>query len=89
MAYNQKSKRKSGSSSNKNESYMFDDIQYIFSELGTNQNSIFANGFKVTSAINSDITLPAGNATLTYQGPLTMGAGYTLNIPSGTTLTIL
>lgn len=86
--YTQKSKRKSGSVSNKNEGLMFDDIQYIFSELGNNQNSIYANGFKVTGPIYSNISLPE-NTTLTYQGPLTMAAGYTLNIPSGTTLTIL
>jgi len=50
--------------------------------------SINANGFKVTSCLNEDITLPA-NATVEYVGPLAMCLGNTLTVPSTTTLTIL
>lgn len=48
-------------------------------------------GFTIVSQpsiINQDITLP-DNSVLTYQGPLTIGEGFTLTVPSGTTLTIL
>lgn len=47
-------------------------------------------GFTIVSQpsiINQDITLP-DNSVLTYQGPLTIGQGFTLTVPSGTTLTI-
>ena len=50
--------------------------------------SINANGFKVTSCLDEDITLPA-NATVEYVGPLAMCLGNTLTVPSTTTLTIL
>lgn len=50
--------------------------------------SIYANGFTIAGAINTDIVLPE-NATVNYTGPLSMGAGYTLTIPVGTTLNIL
>lgn len=50
--------------------------------------SINANGFKVTSCIDADITLPE-NATVEYVGPLTMCSGRTLTVPTSTTLTVL
>lgn len=50
--------------------------------------SIYANGFVIAGAINTDIVLP-DNSTINYTGPLSMGAGYTLTIPASTTLNIL
>jgi hypothetical protein len=50
--------------------------------------SIYANGFVIAGAINTDIVLP-DNSTINYTGPLSMGAGYTLTIPANTTLNIL
>jgi hypothetical protein len=50
--------------------------------------SIYANGFTIAGAINTNIVLPTG-ATVNYTGPLSMGLGYTLTIPTGTTLNIL
>ena len=40
------------------------------------------------SVINQNITLP-DNYVFTYPSPLTMGEGYILTVPSGTTLTIV
>jgi hypothetical protein len=40
------------------------------------------------STINQNVVLPL-NSTVTYPSPLTMGLGYTLTIPSNTTLTII
>lgn len=50
--------------------------------------SIYANGFTIAGAINTDIVLP-DNSTVNYTGPLSMGSGYTLTVPVGTTLNIL
>lgn len=50
--------------------------------------SINANGFKVTSCLDEDITLPE-NATVEYVGPLTMCSGKTLTVPTTTTLIVL
>ncbi len=50
--------------------------------------SIYANGFTIAGAINTNIVLPTG-ATVNYTGPLSMGLGYILTIPTGTTLNIL
>ena len=50
--------------------------------------SIYANGFVIAGAINTDIVLP-DNSTINYTGPLSMGVGYTLTIPASTTLNIL
>jgi hypothetical protein len=50
--------------------------------------SIYANGFVIAGAINTDIVLP-DNSTINYTGPLSMGAGYTLTVPANTTLNIL
>jgi hypothetical protein len=48
-------------------------------------------GFEIVSApsvINQDITLP-DNYEFEYPSPLIIGEGYTLTVPSGTTLTIV
>jgi hypothetical protein len=50
--------------------------------------AIYTNGFTITGAINTNITLP-NNATVNYTGPLSMGAGYVLTVPTSTTLNIL
>lgn len=49
---------------------------------------IEANGFTIVGPIMANITLPE-NATVNYTGPLSMGAGYTLIVPTSTTLNIL
>lgn len=49
---------------------------------------ISANGFTVVGPIMANITLPE-NSVVKYTGPLSMGAGYVLTIPIGTTLNIL
>jgi len=50
--------------------------------------SIWANGFKIVGCIKENIILPP-NSTLQYTGPLSMCAGKTLTIPTGTILTII
>lgn len=50
--------------------------------------SIYANGFVISGAINTDIVLP-NNSAVNYTGPLSMGLGYILTVPTGTTLNIL
>lgn len=56
---------------------------YIFDGYGGNLSYL---GFNIIPAeINQDITLP-DNSTVYYNGSLNMGSGYTLTIPSGTTL---
>ena len=50
--------------------------------------NFIANGFKVTSCLNENITLPE-NTTLEYVGPLSMCVGKTLTVPTTTTLTII
>lgn len=54
----------------------------------TSGQSIYANGFSIVGAINTNIILPE-NAVVNYTGPLSMGAGYILTVPTGTTLNIL
>jgi len=54
----------------------------------TTGQSIYANGFTIAGAIKTDIALPE-NATVNYTGPLSMGTGYILTVPTGTTLNIL
>lgn len=65
------------------EVYTLDDLT-----ADTTGQSIYANGFTIAGAINTNIVLPTG-ATVNYTGPLSMGAGYTLTVPTGTTLNIL
>jgi predicted CopG family antitoxin len=50
--------------------------------------SVALNGFRLTSCINEDITLP-DNVDLEFTGPLEMCAGKTITVPSGTILTIV
>lgn len=54
----------------------------------TSGGGISANGFTVVGPLMANITLP-DNSTVNYTGPLTMGFGYTLTVPTGTTLNIL
>lgn len=49
---------------------------------------IYLNGFRITSCLKGNIVLPE-NTTLEYTGPLSICAGASLTIPSGTTLTII
>ncbi len=83
--YRQKSFYKRNVNSNSNENNMFFDIRHILENSGSE--SMFANGFQITSCLQEDITLPE-NATVTYPGTLTICAGATLTIPASTTLTI-
>jgi len=50
--------------------------------------NIWANGFIPTGCLASNITLP-DNSTFEYNGPLSICTGYTLTVPTGTTLTVL
>lgn len=50
--------------------------------------TIWANGFVVVGTISENIVLPE-NTTINYTGPLSMGLGYSLTVPSGTILNIL
>lgn len=65
------------------ETYTIEDLT-----ADTSGQSIYANGFTIAGAINTNILLPE-NATVNYTGPLSMGAGYVLTVPTGTTLNIL
>ena len=65
------------------EPYTLDDLT-----AETSGQSIYANGFTIAGAINTNIALPTG-ATVNYTGPLSMGLGYTLTVPTGTILNIL
>jgi hypothetical protein len=49
---------------------------------------IEANGFTIVGPLMANITLPE-NATVNYTGPLSMGTGYILTVPTSTTLNIL
>ena len=49
---------------------------------------IEANGFTIVGPLMANITLP-NNAIVNFTGPLIMGAGYVLTVPTGTTLNIL
>lgn len=68
---------------NESEAYTIEDIA-----SDTTGQSIYANGFTIAGAINTNIVLPE-NATVNYTGPLSMGVGYTLTVPTGTILNIL
>jgi len=65
------------------EAYTIEDIA-----AASGGNSFYTNGFTVVGPIAANITLPQ-NATVNYTGPLSMAAGYTLTIPTGTILNIL
>jgi len=75
--------RRSSLINNESEAYTIEDIT-----ADTSGQSIYANGFSIAGAINTNIALPDG-ATVNYTGPLSMGSGYTLTVPVGTTLNIL
>jgi len=65
------------------EAYTIEDIA-----SATSGGGISANGFIVVGPIMANITLPE-NSVVNYTGPLSMGAGYVLTVPTGTTLNIL
>lgn len=65
------------------EAYTIEDIA-----SATSGGGISANGFIVVGPIMANITLPE-NSVVNYTGPLYMGAGYVLTVPTGTTLNIL
>jgi hypothetical protein len=65
------------------EPYTLDDLT-----AETSGQSIYANGFTIAGAINTNIVLPT-SVTVNYTGPLSMGLGYTLTVPTGTILNIL
>lgn len=75
--------RRSSLINSESEVYTLDDLS-----ADTTGQSIYANGFTIAGAINTKIVLPTG-ATVNYTGPLSMGLGYILTIPTGTTLNIL
>jgi hypothetical protein len=75
--------RRSSLINSESEVYTLDDLS-----ADTTGQSIYANGFTIAGAINTNIVLPTG-ATVNYTGPLSMGLGYILTIPTGTTLNIL
>ena len=50
--------------------------------------SIYANGFTPVGPILADITLPQGG-TFNYPSPLSIGLGFTLTVPLGTTLHVI
>lgn len=54
----------------------------------TSGGGISANGFTVVGPLMANINLPE-NSTVNYTGPLSMGAGYVLTVPTNTTLNIL
>lgn len=65
------------------EAYTIEDIA-----SATSGGGISANGFTVVGPLMANITLPE-NSVVNYTGPLSMGAGYILTVPTGTTLNIL
>jgi len=65
------------------EAYTIEDIANATSGGG-----ISANGFVVVGPLMANITLPE-NSIVNYTGPLSMGSGYILTVPTGTTLNIL
>ena len=85
MTYIQKSNFKPKVNSNSNENNMYYDIKHLLEN--SNNDFIYANGFKVTSCLKGNIVLPE-NATVTYAGPLSICVGASLTIPNGTTLTV-
>lgn len=85
----QRSRNKNRSGSNLNENMIVDDIRELVSIANsTGSSSFYGNGFRITGCIAENIVLPEG-ASIEYDGPLAMCVGYTLTVPSGTTLTIL
>ena len=68
---------------NESEPFTIEDIATAAGGTG-----IEANGFTVVGPLMANITLPE-NATVNYTGPLSMGAGYVLTVPTSTTLNIL
>ena len=95
MSYTQKSYvPKYGNKDDFMQNNIIEDIRYLVGVLnaGGDQtvlgSSIWANGFTVTSCISESITLPE-NATVTYNGPLTLCGDAVLTVPDGTTLTVL
>lgn len=75
--------RRSSLINSESEAYTIEDIANATSGGG-----ISANGFVVVGPLMANITLPE-NSTVNYTGPLSMGAGYVLTVPTGTTLNIL
>lgn len=75
--------RRSALINNESQPYTIEDIATAVGGTG-----IEANGFTVVGALMANITLPE-NAVVNYTGPLIMGAGYVLTVPTGTTLNIL
>ena len=75
--------RRSTLVNNESEAYTIEDIT-----AASSGQSIYANGFSIAGAINTNITLPE-NSVVNYTGPLSMGSGYLLIVPTGTTLNIL
>ena len=66
-------------------------VESTVTTLGAEGLSLTELGFEIVSApsvINQDITLP-DNYEFEYPSPLLIGEGYTLTVPSGTTLTIV
>jgi len=86
--------RKGGSVLERNEQLMVTDISNLINSINSGGGeqvvgtSIWANGFKVIGCISENISLP-DNSNLEFTSPLSMCAGYTLTIPSGTNLTIV
>lgn len=75
--------RRSSLINSESEAYTIEDIA-----AATSGGGISANGFIIVGPIMSNITLPE-NSVVNYTGPLSMGAGYILTVPTGTTLNIL
>ena len=75
--------RRSALINKESEAYTIEDIA-----AATSGGGISANGFTVVGPLMANITLPE-NSVVNYTGPLSMGAGYALTIPTGTTLNIL
>ena len=75
--------RRSALINSESEAYTIEDIA-----AATSGGGISANGFTVVGPLMANITLPE-NSVVNYTGPLSIGAGYTLTVPTGTTLNIL
>lgn len=75
--------RRSALINNESQPYTIEDIATAVGGTG-----IEANGFIVVGPLMANITLPE-NSVVNYTGPLSMGAGYVLTVPTGTTLNIL
>ena len=75
--------RKSALINDQTEPFTIEDISALI--VG---NSIYANAFTPVGSILTDITLPQGG-TFNYPSPLSIGSGFTLTIPLGTTLHVI